>query len=410
MLLFVDDRVATTAVRGRASRAVEPSRWRHLFPLADRCIFLDHAGMAPISQPVREAIERFAAEALLEMPQRYPWWEEQAEETRRACAGLVGCEPHQVAFVKNTTEGLSFVAEGLDLRSGNVVVVADREFPSNVYPWWGLRRLGVEVRMLEVGEGGFCAEDLAPLLESLAGRVRAVALSAISYGNGDRLDLPATAALCRDHGAFLVVDGIQAIGAVDVDVRRDGVDCIVADGHKWLCAPEGCGLLALSDRLVERLRPTQLGWKSVMEPANYHPYDFRLRPDAARLEAGSLNFLGIQALGAAVDLARRIGPVEIESRLAAITRAFADGLEARGYRLVGRRWQTGTNSNGSAVSGIVTFVPRGPAERVRQELWERGAVTKVRFGGLRLAPHHYQDGRDVDAFLAALDAAEERLA
>lgn len=409
MLFRVDGRTTEGHGQREATAGLEPSTWRRLFPLAERSIFLDHAGVAPISEPVREAIERFAAEALREMPLRYPQWEEQAEETRRRCADLVRCDPHQLAFVKNTSEGLCFVAEGLDLAAGDVVVVADREFPSNVYPWWGLRRLGVDVRMLPAGDEGFGSADLSRFLAEAGGRVKVVALSAVSYGTGDRLDLPSVAALCREHGAFFVVDGIQALGAVDVDFRRDGLDAVVADGHKWLCAPEGAGLMALSDRLLERLRPTQIGWKSVMESGRYHPYDFRLRPDAARLEAGSLSFLGVQALDAAVDLVERVGIAVIEARIAALTRAFADGLRARGYRLVGRRWQPEADER-TAASGIVTFVPRAAPERVRQELWERGAVTKVRFGGIRVAPHHYQDARDVEAFLRALDAAEARLA
>lgn len=409
MLRRVDERATRRADHGSVGNGPGPSPWRRLFPIADRSIFLDHAGVAPISTPVREAIERFGVEALLELPLRYPQWEEEAEETRRACAAFVRCDSHQLAFVKNTSEGLSFVAEGLDLGAGDAVVVADREFPSNVYPWWGLRRLGVEVRMLQVGDDGFGVEALGRLLDDLQGRVRVVALSAVAYGTGDRLDLPAVAAACRDAGALFVVDGIQAVGALDVDFRRDGLDCIVADGHKWLCAPEGCGLMAISDRLLERLRPTQLGWKSVMESGQYHPYDFRLRPDAARLEAGSLSFLGVQALAAAVELAERVGVAAIEERLAALTRAFADGLRARGYRLLGRRWNAGADDRACA-SGIVTFVPRAAAERVRQELWERGAVTKARFGGIRVAPHHYQDARDVEAFLGVLDAAEARLA
>lgn len=387
---------------------VEPSPWRRCFPIADRSIFLDHAGVAPISVPVREAIERFAAEAMLDLPLRYPHWEEQAEETRRSCAELVRADAHQLAFVKNTSEGLAFVAEGLDLGAGDVVVVADREFPSNVYPWWGLRRLGVEVRMLPVGDEGFGLEELAGLLGEVRGKVKVVALSAVAYGTGDRIDLAAVSALCREHGAFFVVDGIQAIGAVVVDFRRDGLDAVVADGHKWLCAPEGCGLMAVSDRLLERLRPTQLGWKSVMESGRYHPYDFRLRPDAARLEAGSLSFLGVQAMDAAIDLVERVGLPAIEARLGALTRAFAEGLRARGYRLIGRRWREGADER-AAASGIVTFVPRGAPERVRQELWERGVVTKARFGGIRVAPHHYQDSSDVAAFLDALDAAEASL-
>jgi selenocysteine lyase/cysteine desulfurase len=381
--------------------SIERSPWRAEFPLADACVFLDHAGVAPISRRVRAAIERFAAEATDDLPLRYPYWCEGAERVRTACARLIGCEARQIAFVKNTSEGLSLVAEGLEWRPGDAVVVADREFPSNVYPWWGLRRLGVEARMVEAGDGPPTIEAIEAALDD---RVRVVALSAIGYGTGARLDLARVAELCRSRGAFFVVDGIQALGAVAIDMRRCGFDCIVADGHKWLCAPEGQGVLALSDRLLDSIRPAQLGWKSVVAGNSFYPYDFRLRPDAAKLEPGSTSFLGVLALGAAVDLALEVGVEAIETRIAALAEAFVAGLRRRGRRVFG--WGEGEQRS---ASGILTFVPGGDPERVRQELWARRVVAKVRFGGIRLAPHYYQDAGDVERFFERLDEAEAAL-
>lgn len=371
---------------------------RALFPITEECLFLDHARVAPISTRVEEAIVRFAAEATRQLRLRYPYWNERAEDVRAACARLVGAASDQVGFVKNTSEALSFVAEGLDWRPGDVVLTADREFPSNVYPWLGLARLGVETRQLDPGPAGLSVDDVAAALDE---RVRLVALSAISYGAGERLDLAGIAEVCRGRDVLFVVDGIQAIGAVAVDMTRDGMDCIAADGHKWLCAPEGSGFMAVSDRLLDRLRPVQLGWKSVVS-GTYHPYDFTLRRDAAKLEAGSLNLLALHALGAAVDLTLEVGVATIEARLAELVGLLEDGFRRRGLAVLGR------DGDGPRVrpSGIVNFVPRRPPERVRQELWERGVVSTVRFGGIRLAPHHYQDDRDVAEFFARLDDAE----
>jgi selenocysteine lyase/cysteine desulfurase len=372
----------------------------------DDCLFLDHAGVAPISTRVCEAIQRFADEAARDLRRRYPYWNERAEEVRGTSARLVGCEARQVAFVKNTSEALSLVAEGLDWKPGDVVLLGDREFPSNVYPWWGLRRLGVETRMLASDGSGISPEAVAAAFDE---RVRVVALSAIGYGTGDRLDLKRIATLCHERGAFFVVDGIQAIGAVAIDMARDGLDCIAADGHKWLCAPEGAGFVALSDALLDALRPIELGWKSVSGTGAFYPYEFRLRCDAAKLEPGSLNLLALHALGAAVDLALEVGPAEIEDRLAGLTQALILGIEERQLRVLGPSAAVRQGRAGGevpATSGIVTFVPRGDPERVRQELWARGVVTKVRFGGIRAAPHYYQDGSDVARFLAALDEAE----
>lgn len=383
----------------RKTTQMDESPVRSLFPIVDECIFFDHARVAPISTRVEQAIVRFAAEATREVRLRYPYWNERAEEVRRACARLVGALPDQVAFVKNTSEALSFVAEGLEWRAGDVVVGADREFPSNVYPWLGLARLGVETRLLDPGPTGVTVDDVARALDG--GRVRLVALSAVAYGAGERIDLAGIAQLCHEHDALFVVDGIQAIGAVDVDLARDGMDCIAADGHKWLCAPEGGGFMAVSDRLLARLRPVQLGWKSVTT-ADYHPYDFSLRRDAAKLEAGSLNLLAVHALGAAVDLTLEVGVATIERRLAQLTELLEEGFAKRGLAILG----CDADRRRPRRAGIVTFIPSRPPERVRQDLWERGVASTVRFGGIRLSPHHYQDDRDVAEFFARLDDAE----
>src|SRR5690242_8280860 len=149
---------------------------RALFPITEDCLFLDHARVAPISTRVEEAIVRFAAQATRDLRLRYPYWNERAEEVRGACGRLVGASPDQVAFVKNTSEALSFVAEGLEWRAGDVVLSADREFPSNVYPWLGLGRLGVETRLLEPGPAGLTVDDVARAIDE---RVRLVSLSAV---------------------------------------------------------------------------------------------------------------------------------------------------------------------------------------------------------------------------------------
>lgn len=379
---------------------MEVSPSRPLFPSADRSLHLDHAGVAPISTPVVDAIARFSREAVEEPAMRYPYWEARAEEVRSACACLAGTRSRQVAFVKNTSEAISFVAEGLDWRQGDVVITVDEEFPSNVYPWRGLERLGVEVRQIPASA---VLGDLGQLSAALDGPVRLVAVSAIAYATGDRRALAPLADLCRNRGALLVVDAIQALGAVEMNMDGDGVDALAADGHKWMCAPEGAGFLALSDRLLDRIRPSQLGWKSVIESGTYYPYRFELRRDAARMEAGSLNLMAIHALGAAIDLLLDVGMPTVERRVIGLAREFEEHCRRRGYRVLGAREESGRSP---VESGIVTFVPESDPERVRQELWGLGVVSKARHGGLRLAPHHYQDSRDVEGFFERLERAE----
>lgn len=358
--------------------------WRAEFPSAARQVHMNHAGISPLPQRVGTAIRTFADEAVLLDAAVYRRWEGRAEEVRAAAARLIGARAHEIAFVRSTSEGLSLVASGLAWEPGdNVVTVAD-EYPSNVYPWFGLRRLGVETRLLARPQVRFGPDDIAAMID---GRTRAVAVSAVDWQSGFRADLAALSELCRARDILFVVDGIQAVGALRVDVAACGVDVLAAGGHKWLLAPEGCGILFVSDRVVERVHPVVLGWKSVENAGAYLPYHFDLRADAARFEPGSAPHLGIHALGAALDLLLEVGPAAIETRVLEITDELADGLRRLGASVLSPR-------AGAERSSILTFAI-GEAAELHKALTAARVVTRQRLGGIRLAPHFYNDADDV---------------
>jgi len=360
------------------------TRWRAEFPSAARQVHMNHAGISPLPRRVGAAIRAFAEEAVLLDAAVYRRWEARAEEVRAAAARLIGARAHEIAFVRNTSEGLSLVASGLAWESGdNVVTVAD-EYPSNVYPWFGLRRFGVETRLLARPQMRFGPADVAAVID---GRTRALAVSAVDWQSGFRADLAALGELCRARDIVFVVDGIQAAGALRVDVAACGVDVLAAGGHKWLLAPEGCGVLFVSDRVVERVHPVGLGWKSVESAGVYLPYHFDLRADAARFEPGSAPHLGIHALGAALDLLLEVGPAAIETRVLDITDELADGLRGLGASILSPRASAERSS-------ILTFAIGKTADLYRA-LTDAGVITRQRLGGIRLAPHFYNDADDM---------------
>ena len=364
------------------------ARWRDEFPSAARLVHMNHAGIAPLPRCVADAIRRFADDGVLLDAAVYKRWEARAEAVRSAAARLIGGRPHEMAFVRNTSEGLSLIASGLSWRAGdNVVTVAD-EYPSNVYPWFGLQRFGVETRLLARPQLRFTAADLAPLIDA---RTRLVAISAVDWQSGFRADLAAIAELCRSRGVVFVVDAIQAVGALQVDVARDGIDVLAAGGHKWLLGPEGCGLLFVSESLLDRIYPAVLGWNSVTNAGVYLPYHFDLRPDAARFEPGSAAHLGIHALGAAIDLLLEIGPPAIEARVLATTDSLADGLQRLGAGVLSPR-------DRAERSAILTFAC-GDTAALHTALSDAGVVVRQRLGGIRLAPHFYNDADDVGRVL-----------
>ena len=366
--------------------------WRSEFPSTAACVYFDHAGVAPVSRRVAEAVALFIADARDAGRLHYAAWERRAEEVRALAARLLGARADEIAFVASTSDGLSSLATALEWRAGDSVVAVDGEFPANVYPWWGLARLGVETRLAKAPEGCLTVDAIAAALD---GSTRVVSVSAVDFASGQRRPLAAIAELCRRHGALFCVDGIQALGALRIDVERDGIDALAADGHKWLCAPEGCGVLYVSRRWLDRLHPQRLGWKSVVDHGRYLPYHFEVKSDAQKFECGSLNFLGIHALGGALDLIFTVGVDAIERAVLERTKQLRAAASDRGLALF---------SPGAAdqLSGITTVRTAEAPEHVVVRLRGAGVLASARGGGVRLSPHFYANTDDVERCFAAL--------
>jgi len=368
-------------------------RWRAEFPITEHLTHFNHAGVSPVSRRVASAVTAFITEATVVDAAVQRRWSERGEAIRAGFARLVGAQPDEIAFVKNTSEGLSLIAAGLDWRPGDNVIAVDGEYPSNVYPWFNLRRWGVETRLVRPLQGRVRVEDVRTLLDE---RTRLVSVSFVDWSTGARTDLAPIAELCRARGILFCVDGIQGVGAIQLDVERAGIDCLAVGGHKWLLAPEGCGCLFVSRRVIDRIESVLHGWKSVTDADTYLPYHFNPRPDAAKFEPGSPSMLSTYALGAAIDLLLEIGPEHIEQRLFGLHDRLAAGLRARGAEIVSP-W------GADARSGIVVFRLGDDPQRLCAELIRHGFIVRVRSGGIRVAPHFYNNEDDIDRFLAALD-------
>jgi cysteine desulfurase/selenocysteine lyase len=367
--------------------------WRREFPITERLVHLNHAGVSPVSRRVAAAVSAFITDATSVDAAIQRRWSERCEQVRASFAHLVGAHADEIAFVKNTSEGLSLVAAGVDWRPGDNVIAVDGEYPSNVYPWFGLRRWSVETRLVRPVGGRVRVEEVRALTDD---RTRLVAVSFVDWSSGARTDLPPLGEFCHTRGIIFCVDGIQGVGAVQLDVERAGIDCLAVGGHKWLLAPEGHGCLFVSRRVADRVASVLHGWKSVTDADTYLPYHFTPRPDAARFEPGSPSVLGTYALGAAIDLLLEVGPELVAHRLVEVTDRLAGGLRARGAEIVSP-WGAG------ARSGIVVFRLGNDPHRLCSELIRRGFIVRVRSNGIRVAPHFYNNEEDIDRLLAALD-------
>ncbi|MDZ7754269.1 MAG: aminotransferase class V-fold PLP-dependent enzyme [Gammaproteobacteria bacterium] len=370
--------------------------WHDQFPLRPGLVHLNHAGVSPWPRCAHDAVVDFAAENLSQGSRDYPRWLQTETHLRESLARLINAgSADDIALVKSTSEALSFVAYGYPWRAGDNVVHPLHEFPSNRVVWGSLVSRGVEARAVDIRR----AEDAeGALIEACDDHTRILAVSAVQYADGFRMDLPRLAAACRRRQILLCVDAIQQLGALPLDVRDMGLDFLAADGHKWLLGPEGLGVFYCRPELRERLDLTQFGWHMLEDMGDFDRLDWRPATTARRFECGSPNMTAVHALAASVDLILETGLAVISENISRKVNYLIEKInEIPGGFLV-------TRTDPGRLAGIVTFgIAAVDAPCLYRRLMAADVLCAQRAGGVRLSPHFYTPE-------SAMEEAMERVA
>ena len=374
---------------------------RELFPVLEQGHYLNHAAIAPWPLPVAEAVQQFAEENLRRGPRDYPAWIRREQSLRRQLAELAGAvSPDDISLLKNTTEGISLVAWGLDWRAGDNLVLPRGEFSSNRLPWLAQASRGVEIREVDMrgvdNRGGRDAE--AALIAAMDRGTRLLSVSAVQWSDGFRLDLGRLGEACHERDVLFFVDAIQQLGALQLSVEDCRVDFLAADAHKWLLGPEGIALFYSRPAARERLALLQQGWHMFEQPWHFQRDEWTPAASGKRFEAGSPNSLGQAALNAAAGLLLERGMRSVEARVLENTAylvARLGGMPA--VRLV-------SHSAFERRSGIVSFTCDRVAPReLQRRLAARDVICALRGDAIRLSPHFYQGEAELDVFLRLLN-------
>lgn len=364
------------------------------FPQKKGLIYLNHAAIAPWPYQTAEAVRRFAKENATIGAWHYPEWLTTEKALREAACRLINApSTDDIALIKNTSEGLSIVACGLDWRVGDNIVTSNQEFPSNRIPWQALANQGVDVRQADL-TAAETPED--SLLAQVDKRTRLLTVSSVQYASGLRIDLKRLGQFCKQQDILFCVDAIQSLGALRFDCQAIQADFVVADGHKWMLGSEGMGLFYCLPEARDQLRLRQFGWHMIEAAGDYTLEKWDIAQSARRFECGSLNMVGIFALKESLSLLLdEIGMDKVEQALLANTAYLVQKIQAE------PELELLSSSSLERCSGITTFKRHGidlPA--LHRHLMGRGVVCAQRGGGIRFSPHFYNSKEQLDQALA----------
>ena len=354
---------------------------RQSFPIFQHSTFLDTAHKAAVPNQVTEAVKNFYQDVQETGGDKVIWHPEVAR-VRGLCAKLIGAESTDIAFVKNTSDGLNFLANGVDFQPGDNVIVSDQEHVNNLFPWTNLERKQVEVRKIQSTNWTYGLHNIASLVDN---KTRVISLSHVCAATGFRPPVEEIGEFCRKHGILFFLDAIQSIGLLDIDVTQLAVDALATSGHKWLFGPYGVGFLYCRKSIIAQLTPVfsaKMYTFTDAEKTNTSSYD-----DARRWEIGSPNYSGIYGLGAAVEMIHSVGTKAAENYVGDLCKDLRKKLTALGLEVV-------TPDEGR-ITGIISFHVTNP-EEVSSALKAAKIFVSVRGQGfVRVSVHMFNNDEDI---------------
>ncbi len=357
---------------------------RSLFPIVDKFLYFDAASLSPYCYPVIDSVRKFEFERTNYGSLCFDKWSEEIEKCRTLASKICDAKESEIAFIKNTSEGVNLVALILQWEKGDNVVVSDLDFPTNIYPFLNLRKKGVEIKYVKNLEGKVLTEEVENEIDE---RTKLVSISSVMYGNGFRVDLEDIGKICNEKDVLFHVDATQSLGVFEMDVKSYKIDFLSAAGYKWLLSPLGSGIFYIREELIDD--PPILGWLSVKDYKALDVYRYKIKDSASRFEIGNMDLSAIFGMKSALELIFSIGIKRIQERVLELSTLLLDGLENFDIISLFERKNR---------SGIVSIKKNNIDEK---NLINNGVVASVR-EYIRFSPHIYNNEEDVSKLLDIL--------
>ena len=402
---------------------------RELIPATSAGIFLNAGTCGPLPAETQRAMDEQAASELAvgrAKIEQFLWFKDRMAEARAAVAAVLVADPDDVALTHSTTDGLNMVLGSMRWAPGDRVLTTNHEHPGLLGPLFGLRdRFGVEIEILDVGDGGDDERTLAAFRRALERPAAAVAVSHVLWTTGAVLPIAGLATMARDAGAATIIDGAQSAGAIPVSVEDLGVDAYAVPGQKWLLGPEGMGALWVRRPFADGLVPATSGYMS------FSSFDLAKggvpHPGARRFEGTGFHRPSVIGLGRSCGwLTMYVGlpwALERAARLAALARSRLASIP--GVRLVTPAGSTGTlvtfriegwtaaaasEELGARIFAIIRDLPPIDALRISVGFWNTEEELERFARGVELLASHTPDTIPARRTLAVLGSDGQPLA
>lgn len=368
---------------------------RKLFPyLQNGAIYFNHAAIGALPVPVVERINQHLIERNRGEIANFETMMKYNTSGKAKIARLLNAKPERISWCENVSHAISILAQGLDWKHGDRIILNDIEFPSNVYPFMVLKEQGVEIDFAKSRNGIVDIEDIEKLITP---RTKLISISMVQFMTGYRADVNAIGELCRKRGIIFCVDAIQAAGNVQIDTVKMNVDFLAGGTHKWLLGMQALGYFYITEELQSRIKNKIVGWTSVVDPWNLTDYNLTFVESADRYQTGTFNDIGMAAIDASLDIFFNYGLENVERNVLDNTEYFFNKLESAGIKTLLHGVER------KNLSGIVTIIVENPKRKFIA--LEKGNIKcSLRDGFIRFSPHFYNTKEEIDKAVSSLES------
>lgn len=366
---------------------------RNLFPyLKNDIIYFNHAATGPFSKVLVDQISKVLKDKSENKIDDYNSFKEVAGETKSILANLINTLPERIAYTDNTSNGINILAQSINWKRGDRILLNDIEFPANVYPFLNLKRIGVEIDYVK-SDNGIVSSEM--IIDAVKPGTKLISVSFVQFLSGYRINLEKLGRFCSENDIIFSVDAIQGLGALRLDVEKCNIDFLSCGTQKWLLGLQGLAFIYLNEKLQKKLIPSNVGWLSVNNAWDLLDYSLDLKTSAEVFQGGTLNALGIYAFNSSLKLFREFGYQDVEKRVLENSKYFVEKLNSVGIECIL------SNSDISNLSGIVTVKMQNP-DRVFETLNQNKIVCSLREGLIRFSPHFYNTMQEIDRVVDVL--------